>query len=77
MDQAGGAGQSAVFHPIYPPNISARIFVELDMSALANHAFIKMNGLGNEIVIVDMRSKPALISADDARAAAPSGGRAL
>ena len=25
------------------------------MSALANHAFVKMNGLGNEIVVVDMR----------------------
>ena len=26
------------------------------MSALANHAFVKMNGLGNEIVVVDMRA---------------------
>jgi len=25
------------------------------MSTLANHAFVKMNGLGNEIVVVDMR----------------------
>jgi diaminopimelate epimerase len=25
------------------------------MSALANHPFVKMNGLGNEIVVVDMR----------------------
>ena len=25
------------------------------MSALAGHAFVKMNGLGNEIVVVDMR----------------------
>ena len=25
------------------------------MSALANHAFAKMNGIGNEIVVVDMR----------------------
>jgi diaminopimelate epimerase len=40
------------------------------MSALANHAFVKMNGLGNEIVVVDMRSQPAAISADEARAAA-------
>ena len=40
------------------------------MSALANHAFVKMNGLGNEIVVVDMRAKPVAISADDARAAA-------
>ena len=27
------------------------------MSALANHAFVKMNGLGNEIVVVDMRGR--------------------
>lgn len=44
------------------------------MSALANHAFVKMNGLGNEIVVVDMRAKPAAISADDARAAASPNG---
>ena len=29
------------------------------MSALAGHAFVKMNGLGNEIVVVDMRAAPA------------------
>jgi len=40
------------------------------MSPLAGHAFVKMNGLGNEIVVVDMRAKPAAITADDARAAA-------
>jgi diaminopimelate epimerase len=40
------------------------------MNALANHSFIKMNGLGNEIVVVDMRAKPQAISAADARAAA-------
>ena len=38
------------------------------MSALANHAFVKMNGLGNEIVVVDMRRVPLAISADEARA---------
>ena len=27
------------------------------MSALANHAFAKMNGIGNEIVVVDLRDK--------------------
>ena len=44
------------------------------MSALANRAFVKMNGLGNEIVVVDMRRQPAAISAAEARAAAqPSG----
>ena len=44
------------------------------MSALANRAFVKMNGLGNEIVVVDMRRQPAAISAADARAAAQPGG---
>ena len=42
------------------------------MSALANHAFIKMNGLGNEIVVVDMRAQSAAIGASEVRAAARS-----
>src|SRR5215470_1248796 len=42
----------------------------LRMSALANRAFVKMNGLGNEILVVDMRHQPAPITANDARAAA-------
>jgi diaminopimelate epimerase len=40
------------------------------MSALANHAFVKMNGLGNEIVVVDLRRERGVISAAEARAAA-------
>jgi diaminopimelate epimerase len=59
------------------------------MSPLANHAFVKMNGLGNEIVVVDLRvapsasapsalapsaSAPGAITAADARAAAQPGG---
>jgi diaminopimelate epimerase len=40
------------------------------MSALSGHAFVKMNGLGNEIVVVDMRAAPAAISEADARTAA-------
>jgi diaminopimelate epimerase len=44
------------------------------MSALANHTFVKMNGLGNEIVVVDMREAPAAITPAEARAiAAPAG----
>src|SRR5271169_5995753 len=39
------------------------------MSALANRDFVKMNGLGNEIVIVDLRRAPTPISAAEARAA--------
>ena len=44
------------------------------MSALGGHAFIKMNGLGNEIVVVDMRAKPTAINAGEARAAAGPAG---
>src|SRR5262249_6725956 len=40
------------------------------MSALSNHPFVKMNGLGNAIVVVDMRTTPQPITAGDARAAA-------
>ena len=39
------------------------------MSALSDHAFVKMNGLGNEIVVVDMRAGPAPLRAEDIRAA--------
>src|SRR6516225_9787888 len=44
------------------------------MSALANHAFVKMNGLGNEIVVVDMRGQTGAIGAAEARAAAQPNG---
>jgi diaminopimelate epimerase len=44
------------------------------MSTLANHAFIKMNGLGNEIVVVDMRGQAGAITAAEARAAAQPDG---
>jgi diaminopimelate epimerase len=40
------------------------------MSALANRDFVKMNGLGNEIVIVDLRRAPNPITPAEARAAA-------
>jgi diaminopimelate epimerase len=42
------------------------------MSALADRTFTKMNGLGNEIVVVDMRSRAGVITSADARAAAHS-----
>jgi diaminopimelate epimerase len=44
------------------------------VSALANRPFVKMNGLGNEIVVVDMREDGAAISPADARAAAQPDG---
>lgn len=40
------------------------------MSTLGGHPFAKMNGLGNEIVVVDMRTRPVMIPAAEARAAA-------
>ena len=44
------------------------------MSALANHAFAKMNGIGNEIVVVDMRDSTSKVTPDDARAVASAQG---
>jgi diaminopimelate epimerase len=40
------------------------------MSALADRDFVKMNGLGNEIVVVDLRRAPGPITPAEARAAA-------
>ncbi len=40
------------------------------MSALANRDFVKMNGLGNEIVVVDLRDSARPVEAAEARAAA-------
>src|ERR1700687_5472406 len=47
---------------------------ENPVSALANHAFAKMNGIGNEIVVVDLRDKPGTVTAADARAVASPAG---
>ena len=33
------------------------------MGALANQSFVKMNGIGNEIVVVDMRAGGSKIEA--------------
>jgi len=40
------------------------------MGILSNHPFVKMNGLGNEIVVVDMRRNPDHITGSDARSVA-------
>jgi diaminopimelate epimerase len=42
------------------------------MSALADRSFTKMNGLGNEIIVVDMRARAGVITSAEARAAAKS-----
>ena len=44
------------------------------MGALANQAFVKMNGIGNEIVVVDMRARGGAIAPEEARAAATPDG---
>ena len=40
------------------------------MPTLANQPFTRMNGLGNEIVVVDLRASQATVSPQEARAAA-------
>src|SRR5882724_8818776 len=67
------AGQSAITR-----HISGRKLGN-SMSALANHAFAKMNGIGNEIVVVDLRDSDlrdpkAQVSAEEARAVASPAG---
>ncbi|MEA2989670.1 MAG: diaminopimelate epimerase [Alphaproteobacteria bacterium] len=47
------------------------------MSALANHAFVKMNGLGNEIVVVDLRGQPGVVTPAEARAVAQGAPRGV
>lgn len=44
------------------------------MSALANRPFVKMNGLGNEILVVDLRDGAPAVTAAEARAIAAAGG---
>src|SRR3984893_233327 len=61
-------GQSAIIGHI------SRHKLGNSMSALANHAFAKMNGIGNEIVVVDLRDRPATVTAEEARAVASPGG---
>jgi len=44
------------------------------MSGARHHAFAKMNGIGNEIVVVDLRDSPAIVTPEEARAvASPTG----
>ncbi|HEX3341345.1 MAG TPA: diaminopimelate epimerase, partial [Pseudolabrys sp.] len=39
------------------------------MGVLANQSFVKMNGIGNEIVVVDLRTGGGIIQPEEARAA--------
>ncbi len=40
------------------------------MALLANRPFVKMNGLGNEIVVLDLRAAPVAVPPEEARALA-------
>jgi diaminopimelate epimerase len=40
------------------------------MSVLANHRYLKMNGLGNEITVLDLRGTPSRVGPAEARAIA-------
>src|SRR3974390_2917906 len=40
------------------------------MSALANHSFVKMNGIGTSLVVCDLRDRPAVVTREEARAVA-------
>jgi diaminopimelate epimerase len=40
------------------------------MSALENRPFVKMNGLGNEILVLDLRAGPVAVKPEEARALA-------
>jgi diaminopimelate epimerase len=44
------------------------------MGALVNQSFVKMNGIGNEIVVVDLRAGGGAIGPEEARAAGQPGG---
>jgi diaminopimelate epimerase len=46
------------------------------MSTLAGQNFVKMNGLGNEIVVVDLRRQAGTVTSGEARAAAAENGGA-
>src|SRR6202171_4867589 len=61
-------GQSAIIGHI------SRHKLGNSMSALANQAFAKMNGIGNEIVVVDLRDSPAAVTAAEARSVASPAG---
>jgi diaminopimelate epimerase len=65
MVAASVDSQKAALRPYNPGRQQDRA-----MSTLGGEAFVKMNGLGNEIVVVDLRARPLAVSGEEARAAA-------
>jgi len=59
-------------HKDLSPHISPHIRAQ-SWGTLANRDFVKMNGLGKRIVIVDLRRRRARSRAGEARAAARAG----
>ena len=71
LGRADGRGPSPRIRRTGQPRIIRHIRqAGNSMSALANPHFAKMNGIGNEIVVVDLRDRPAAVTAEDARAVA-------
>jgi diaminopimelate epimerase len=68
FEQIQRTGQSAVVRHIRQAQLG------ISMSALANHAFAKMNGIGNEIVVVDLRDTSAVVTSEEACAVASPAG---
>jgi diaminopimelate epimerase len=49
---------------------TAAAFLDRSMSPLAGRPYLKMNGLGNEIVVLDLRGTPIRVRPEEARAVA-------
>jgi len=54
---------------VYSPYKTGETRAKQIMGALANQSFVKMNGIGNEIVVVDLRTGGGTIQPEEARAA--------
>ncbi len=54
--------------------LRGRLAYRAAMHPLANRRYLKMNGLGNEIVVLDLRGDRTRVGADDARAIAAAPG---
>src|SRR3974390_983458 len=73
---AHGSGQSPIIRHINRAKPGQAKAGRRHLGALANQSFVKMNGIGNEIVVVDLRLNAAAIAPEEARAAAKAEGGA-
>jgi diaminopimelate epimerase len=59
---------SRIGYPAPIDYIGGLLHSKSPMSPLANHSVLKMNGLGNEIVVLDLRGATHIVTAEEARA---------